>query len=159
MRRTRNEALAFVLVAIAFVPLGDAEQTCLLSVGPTVRLHADAIHAGHFDEVLRQFVQHFFVPQTLVLRHLGVDVCKLRHRDRNHFCICIEFHGAGAERDHAVHQRVVLFAQLEHLSVEVQLTGVFVEDRMLQVVYFPGQVARDWCGAWGLGLVQYIGYD
>lgn len=64
--------------------------------------------------------------------------------DWDHGSVCVEFHCARTQRDHAVQHGVVFFAESEEVPVEVQfILAVIMESMVLQVISLSLQSLRD----------------
>ena len=133
MGRGRNQADVALPFATALVILADRHESSVFALGTGVGLHADRVETGDRAEPGLQLLDHQLVTLGLTARDKRMQIGELSPGDRNHLAGGVEFHGAGAERDHRLIQRQVLVLQLLEIAQHLGFAVVRVEHRMLQV--------------------------
>ncbi len=133
VRGRRDQADGALLVAVRPVVGADGQQAGELTLGAGVRLDGDLVVAGHLAETFLQLVDEREVALGLLHRREGVQLTEFGPGHRLHLGGRVELHGAGAQRDHAAVQRVVLVRELAQVAQHRGLGAVLVEDRVGQV--------------------------
>ncbi len=132
-----NDGHVAVGIAPVVVVGADRQQTGVFATGPAVGLQATGGKAGDLGQVALQFREELLVALGLLDGRKGVDVGELRPADGHQLGGGVQFHGAGAERDHAVHQAEVLVFQPLQVAHHFRFGAVLVEVRVGQEVTLP----------------------
>ena len=127
-----NEAYIPVPFSPTAVPGSDDEQSGVFALRTRIRLQRNTRKSGARSQPRFQFFEQLLVTTGLRQRRKRMNGAKLRPTDREHLRRCVELHGAGPQRDHAVAERQVLGFQAPEISEHLGLTAVLLEDRMGQ---------------------------
>ena len=134
VRRLRDEADVALAVAAAFVVGADGKQTGVFALCAGVGLERDGVIAGGFCQHGFEFVKHFAVAFGLFERGEGVDVAELAPGDGHHFAGGVQFHGAGAERNHGAIKRQIPVGEFAQVAHHFGLAAVFLEYGVAEVL-------------------------
>ncbi len=154
VRRIRDQADVAVVFAARAVVGADRQQAGVLALCAGVRLQADRVVAGAFDQHRFQRVDQFLVAQRLVGRHQRVDLRELRPGHRDHLGGGVELHGARTQRDHRAVHRQVLVGQRTQVAQQFVLAVVGVEHRVGQERGLAQQAGRQRVGGAGIQRVD-----
>ena len=132
-----------VALAPALVVGADDHQPCVFARGARIGLQRAGGQSGDRGQVGGQPVDQFAVAFGLVGGSERVHVLEPGERQGLHEGCGVEFHGAGAERDHRICQRDV--AQLEAFDVthQVAFAAVGIEDAFGQELRLAQDRGRD----------------
>ena len=72
-----------------------------------------------------------------------MEATELRPCDRQHLCRGVEFHRAGAQRDHRVHEREIPPLQAVEIAQHLVLRVIPVEDGVGKVLRGAGEGCRE----------------
>ena len=87
------------------------QQTRILALRTGVRLHADGIITGQFNQPLGKLADHLVITFSLLWRAERMQLSEFRPGDRDHLGSGVELHGAGTQRDHCLIQRQIFTLQ------------------------------------------------
>ena len=143
VRTGRDQADGAVQVATGPVVAADRQQAGEFALASGVGLQRHRVIAGDLGEPGLQVRDHDEVALDIRGRGEGVDVRELGPGDRRHLGGGGQLHGAGAERDHAAVERIVLVCQVLQVAHHRGLAVVRGEDRVGEEVARPTQRAGD----------------
>ena len=115
----------------------DGEEAGVFALGAGVGLEGDGVEAGDFGEPGFEFGEELLVAGGLIGGGEGVDFAELGPGDGDHFRGFVEFHGAGAEGDHAGGEGEVFGLEAVDVAEHFVLGVVLVEDGMLKEGRIP----------------------
>ena len=131
--RRRNQADIPCPLLAALVIFADRQQPGVLALSAGVGLHANRIEPGNRAQPALKLFDHQGVADRLLPGHEGMQIGELRPGDRDHFAGGVEFHGAGAQRDHRLVERQILGLQLLEITQHLGFAVMGVEHRMTQI--------------------------
>ncbi len=127
----RNEADVPLALTAGLVVRLDHLQTGELALRARVRLQRDAGEPGYLRKLRLESLEQLRIPGRLLARRKRMNPAELAPGDRNHLRGSVQLHGAGAERDHGVHERQVLLLEAPHVAQHLGLGPVRVEHGVL----------------------------
>ena len=132
----------------------DRQQAGVLSLCARIRLQRNRVVAGTGAQHLFELGDQQLVALRLVERHERVDAAESGPGDRDQLRRRVQFHGAGAERDHAAIECQILVRELTHVAHQVGFRVVAVEHRVRQVLGFAHQPGRQAAARHIIGFVE-----
>ncbi len=120
-------------LALAGMIGANHEQAGELALRPGIGLERNPGKACNLGEPLLQLLENDLVAARLAKRSIRMNAAKLRPGDGGHFHRGVQFHRAGAKRDHGSGEREVARFQALKIAKHFRLGMIPVEDRMGQV--------------------------
>ncbi|MNE25737.1 hypothetical protein D3C80_1190740 [compost metagenome] len=121
-------------IAIGEVVVADGQKAGIFPLRAGIRLHGEGVITRDRAQLFGKIVDHLLVAKRLIGRYEGMDVGKFRPGDRQHFRRGVQFHGAGAERDHRAVKRQIAVRKTADVAGHLAFGTVHVEDRMRHVL-------------------------
>ena len=109
-------------------------QTGVFALCAGVGLERNGVVAGGFCQHGFEFVKHFAVAFGLFERGEGVDVAELAPGDGHHFAGGVQFHRAGAERNHGAIKRQIPVGEFAQVAHHFGLAAVFLEYGVAEIL-------------------------
>ena len=130
VRGARDQADIAMAFVAALVIMANRQQASIFTLRAGVRLHADGVIAGQFHQPVGKLGDHLLIPFRLLDRAERVQLGEFRPGDRDHLRRGVQFHGAGAQRDHRLVQRQIFTLQGVHVAHHLGFAMVAVKHRM-----------------------------
>ncbi len=126
----RDQADIAVFRAAAGVIGADRQQPGVFTLGAGIGLQRYGGKAGALGQPALQIGEQLRIPGGLLRWSERMQIGEFRPADRQHFRAGVEFHGAGAEWNHAVHQAEVAALQALEIAHHFRFAVIAVEGRM-----------------------------
>lgn len=143
-----------VSLVVSLLVLTDGQETSVFSLRTSVGLQRDGVEASDISQLALKVVEHLLVTFSLVNRNEGVNAVEFGPSDGDHFSSGVQFHGAGAQRNHRMHETQVLVVQAEDVTQHLVLRVVAVEHGVRQVGALSVEVGGD--GDVSLSLLELV---
>ena len=130
MRRCWDQAhRAAELTASAMIGT-NCEQSREFTLRSGIRLQRNRIVAGDRDQLGFEVGDHLHVALCLLAGRKRMQIRKARPSQRHHFGCGVEFHCAGAQRDHRPVKGKVAIRQTAQVAEHLRLRSMLHENRM-----------------------------
>ena len=143
MSRLRDQTDSAVPFTFAFLIAADSHQPGVFPLCAGVRLHTHGVITGQQHQPAGELFYHHMIALSLLRRAERMHITEFRPGDRDHLRCRIQFHGAGAERDHRLIQRQVFAGQTVQIAHHIRFAVIAAEVRMLQNLPFAAQRGRN----------------
>src|SRR5262249_51764403 len=132
-----------VALAAALMIVPDDQETRKLALRAGIRLQRNRGKAGNFRQPMLQLIEENPVSLGLLRRSERMNLAELRPAQGNHLGSCIQFHSAGAERDHGSSERKVPRFEPVNVTKQFGLRMITVENGMGKIAGSTFQLRGD----------------
>ena len=121
----------------------DRQKAGIFALRPRVRLHRHGVIPGDLAQPVRQIANRLSIAFGLIGRTERVKRPKLGPGDRHHLGRGVQFHRAGAQRDHGAVKREVSIRKATHIAHHLGLCPVHVKNRVGQIIRLARHLFRE----------------